>query len=119
MGKGRVEDITKVAKDALYITVGLGVIAFQKAQVQRRELGNQLRGQADGARSQLGSVTKLVDERVQSVEDRLDVLEDRLESLLDGIEERLPEQARDLAKQVRQAAKDARGQLREIVRRPA
>ena len=32
------EDATKVLKDALYVSVGLGVIAFQKAQVQRVEL---------------------------------------------------------------------------------
>ena len=32
------DDATKVLKDALYVTVGLGVIAFQKAQVQRVEL---------------------------------------------------------------------------------
>ena len=32
------EDATKVLKDALYVSVGLGVIAFQKAQVQRQEL---------------------------------------------------------------------------------
>ena len=32
------EDASKVLKDALYVSVGLGVIAFQKAQVQRVEL---------------------------------------------------------------------------------
>ncbi len=33
-----VDDVSKALKDALYIGVGLGVIAFQKAQVQRQEL---------------------------------------------------------------------------------
>lgn len=28
----------KVLKDALYVSVGLGLMAFQKAQVQRQEL---------------------------------------------------------------------------------
>ena len=32
------EDASKAVKDALYVSVGLGVIAFQKAQVQRQEL---------------------------------------------------------------------------------
>ncbi len=36
------EDLTKTVKDALYITVGLGVIAFQRAQVQRQELRKQV-----------------------------------------------------------------------------
>ena len=37
-----IEDATKVLKDALYVSVGLGVIAFQKAQVQRNELQKAL-----------------------------------------------------------------------------
>jgi len=36
------EDATKVLKDALYVSVGLGVIALQKAQVQRQELQKAL-----------------------------------------------------------------------------
>ena len=32
------EDARKILQDALYVSVGLGVIAFQKAQVQRVEL---------------------------------------------------------------------------------
>ncbi len=36
------QDATKVLKDALYVSVGLSVIAFQKAQVQRQELQKAL-----------------------------------------------------------------------------
>jgi hypothetical protein len=32
------QDLSKLATDALYVTVGLGVIAVQKAQVRRKEL---------------------------------------------------------------------------------
>jgi hypothetical protein len=38
-----VDDVSKALKDALYIGVGLGVIAFQKAQVQRQELLKSLK----------------------------------------------------------------------------
>jgi len=38
------EDATKVLKDALYVSIGLGVIAFQKAQVQRQELHKAVEG---------------------------------------------------------------------------
>ena len=34
--------VSKVALDALYVSVGLGVIAFQKAQVRRQELTKTL-----------------------------------------------------------------------------
>ena len=37
--------LSKVALDALYVSVGLGVIAFQKAQVARQELTKSVEGQ--------------------------------------------------------------------------
>jgi hypothetical protein len=37
--------VSKVALDALYVSVGLGVIAFQKAQVRRNELTKSLEEQ--------------------------------------------------------------------------
>ena len=58
------DDLSKTAKDALYVTVGLGVIAFQKAAVQRNELEKRLKAQAD-------DLTKLVEGRVKLVEERL------------------------------------------------
>lgn len=42
------EDAGKVLKDALYVSVGLGVIAFQKAQVQRQELQRLVKERVDG-----------------------------------------------------------------------
>ena len=112
----KVNDVTKVFKDAIYVSVGLGVIAFQKVQVQRQELRKQLQGQVGDAKAQLSSLGKLVDERVKLVEERLEGVEERFESLLDQLEDRLPDSAKDLAKQARTAAKDARTQVRGLVR---
>ncbi len=67
-------DITKMLKDAVYVTVGLGVLAVQRAQVQREALRKQLTGQLGDAKSQLQSVSKLVDSRLQEVEERLQVV---------------------------------------------
>src|SRR4051794_11190721 len=86
--KSAAEDLTKVAKDAFYVSIGLAVIAFQKAQVQRQEWRKQVSGQVDDAKSQLQSLTKLFDDRVKVVEERLEGVEDRFESLLDQLEER-------------------------------
>ena len=117
--KSAAEDLTKVAKDAFYVSVGLAVIAFQKLQVQRQELRKQVTGQVGDAKSQLQSLSKLFEDRVKVVEERLEGVEDRFETLLDQLEERLPEQARDVAKQARTAAKDARTQVRSLVGRGA
>ncbi len=111
------DDLSKTLKDAVYITVGLGVIAFQKAQVQRQELRRQLSSQFGEARSQLDTFSKVFEDRVKLVEERLDGMEDRFEDLIDQFEDRLPEQAKDLAKQARIAARDATGQLRDLVAR--
>ena len=112
----KTDDVTKVLKDALYIGVGLGVLAVQKVQVQRQELRKQLKGQVGDARTQLSSVTKLVDERVQLVEERLSGVESRVDALLDQLEARLPTAAKETVQQARTAAKDARSQVRDLVR---
>jgi hypothetical protein len=54
------EDLSKLATDALYVTVGLGMIVVQKAQVRRRELQGVLG---------------------QRLEDRLKTFEERLQAL--------------------------------------
>ena len=113
----KVDDLTKFAKDALYVTVGLGVIAFQKAQVQRHELTKQFRSQIERPKTQLDGLSTFFEDRVKVVEERLDDVENRVEALLENVEDRLPEQAREVAQQLRKAAKDARGQLRELVGR--
>lgn len=128
------EDIGKVLQEALYIGVGLGVIAFQKAQVQRVELTKQLKAQLGDAREQvekIGSssddlasdarrqVDKLTDSfegRVKLVEERLEAIESQIEGLLDQIEDKLPEQARALVRSARETAKEARSQVRSLVR---
>ena len=113
------EDLTKLLKDAFYVSIGLGVIAVQRAQVRRQELSKQVSGQVDDAKSQLQSLTKRFDDRVKVVEERLEGVETRFEALLDQLEEHLPEQARELAQQARTAAKEARTQVRSLARRNA
>src|SRR5438105_11290828 len=89
-------DVTKTVKDAAYVTVGLGVLAIQKAQVGRRELTKQVETQLAETGEQVQRFTRLVEERLQPV--------------LDQIETALPESAKDLVKQARSAARDAQAQ---------
>ncbi|MGH9136845.1 MAG: hypothetical protein ACRD0G_07325 [Acidimicrobiales bacterium] len=112
------DEVTKRAKDAVYVGVGLSVIAFQKGQVQRNELTKTMRGRVDDSKDQLQALAAQVDERVRTVEERLDGVEERIDSLLDDVEGRLPEQAQEIMRQTRQVARDAREQVRGIVRRP-
>ena len=64
------DEVAKVLQDAAYVTIGLSVIAFQKAQVQRNELSKSLQGTIDEARATVSDNLKLVEERLRSVADR-------------------------------------------------
>ena len=90
-------DLSKTLKDAAYVAVGFGVLAFQKAQVRRRELEKQLTKAAADAEKNIEPVVEAV------------------EASLDQLEERLPTQAREVFKQVRTTAKQAGEQLRTYV----
>ena len=120
-------DLRDYAKDAAYVAVGFGVIAFQKAQVRRQELRKQLDGQLGEAKTGFTQLSTTVEEQVKMLEERFaalgeqverygDELEARLEKALDELEARIPEQAREYFTTARTAAKEARGQVRQLVR---
>ena len=91
-------DVTKTVKDAAYVTVGLGVLAFQKAQVARRDLTKQVETQLNQTTTQVKDLSKKVEGRIQPV--------------LGQLEQTVPTQAKDLVKQARTAAEQLQGQVR-------
>jgi hypothetical protein len=86
-------DPTKLMKDAAYITIGAGVILFQKAQVQRQELRKQFESQAGEAREGFEHLS-------ESVDDRLKVLEERLRGLQGQVEEAVGSLPGDIGQRV-------------------
>lgn len=110
MAEITIDDIQRTVRDSFYVTVGLGVIAFQKAQVQRQELKKQLE-------QNVGAAEQAVSDSVKTLEERLEAAEHRIDAVLDDVEERLPAQARLVMSQARGVAKDARQQLRVLVDR--
>jgi hypothetical protein len=103
-----IDDVQKGVRDSFYVTVGLGVIAYQKAQVQRQELRKQVEGG-------VGEAQRGIADSVKTVEERLEAVEHRIDEVLDDVEEKLPAQARMVMAQARSVAKDARQQLRVLV----
>ena len=84
MAGSPIEDVTNAVKDAAYVSVGLGVIAFQRLQVRRNELSRSFNGSTGEARGALELVTNLVGERVKLVEERVDAARDQLTDRLTG-----------------------------------
>jgi len=115
------KDIANVAKDATYVVIGAGVLGFQQAQVQRRELMAKLQDpsttiseRVTTVRGEFNDAVKNVDVKVEEFMDRAEELIERVEAVFAPFEERLPVQARDIAKQAREQAKDARTQIRNL-----
>src|SRR6266511_2792340 len=59
-------EIRKTVQDAAYTTVGVGVLAFQQAQVRRREAQADLEAQAKKARTKIERQAKDVRSQVES-----------------------------------------------------
>ena len=120
-------DVRSTIKDAAYVGIGFGVLAFQKAQVQRQELQKRFEASIGDAKGGFGKLSEDVQDRIKLIEERLEALskqadaaaddfEERLDKALDQVQERLPEQAKDLFTKARTAGKDARTQVRELVK---
>jgi hypothetical protein len=101
-------DIPATLKDAAYVTVGFGVLAFQRAQVQRVELTKQ-------AREEMGRLGGSVEDRLRTVEERLEGLQEQVEKVIDDLGDRLPEPAAGALKTAVNTAKEAQTQLRALV----
>ena len=77
MPRLQLDDVTNAVKDAAYVSVGLGVIAFQRMQVRRNELNKTFSEQAGTARSTLEAVGVLLGDQVKVVEERIGAVLDR------------------------------------------
>jgi len=81
MAQNPIDEVTAALRDAMFVSVGLGVIAFQRIQVRRNELSKAISAQAEEARGAIdvvgGLVGGLVGERLKAVEERVGATFDR------------------------------------------
>jgi hypothetical protein len=110
-----IDDLNKVVKDSAYAAIGFGVLSFQRAQVRRREIAEQLQtnsgavgSQVAAARQQLAEVAKRVDEQVGPVRRQIDETFDELEG-------RLPAATRNVFATIRSGAQAQESYLRSAV----
>jgi hypothetical protein len=108
------EQFGEYAKDAFYVTVGLGVLAVQQLQVQRRQFTKWLNGQANEARTSLDGMQGRFDERVKAAEERLAALEEQANVVLTELKDRLPDSVKEFAEQSIEFATQARADLYDL-----
>jgi len=123
-------DIPKTVQDAAYVTVGVGVLAFQQAQVRRREAQADLEArvqkarsviarQAQDAKSSIETATKDV---CSSLEAATKDARTKAEALGSDVRERVEpivDQLQTVPVQVRQAVEASTARARELVGRAA
>ena len=117
--KSVADRVVDVAKDVLYVSVGAGVLAFQRAQVQRVELTKALETRMAEGRKQVSDLTKAATTTTEGqfakLDDQLTAIETRVDDVLEQVQVRLPKPAGEVLGQARTAAKGARQQLRTLI----
>jgi hypothetical protein len=106
-------ELARRARDAAYVAVGLGVLGFQRLQVQRRELGRHLSGETalPGLDDKMTDLRAALAGGVHQLDRLLGATRSMVESALQPIEEALPAPAKELVDKGRELGT----QLRQLV----
>jgi hypothetical protein len=106
--------VTDLARDAAYVAVGLGVLAYQRAQVQRVELQKRLSEELP-LDQRIGDVRQGVAKGFQQIDDLAESAAQFVETTLQPIEDKLPASVSQLTTKAREQAREVRIQIRQRV----
>jgi hypothetical protein len=105
-----------LARDAAYVAVGLGVLAYQRAQVQRVELQTRLSQDFDiDLDKRIGDVRGGVAKGIHQLDDLAETAVQFVETTFEPIEEKLPPTVSQLTSKAREQAREVRSQIRQLV----
>ncbi len=107
-------EVASIARDAAYVFVGLGVLGFQRAQVQRVELQSKLATDLT-LDERVTDLREAVVSGLHQVDELVETAIRFVEATLEPIEEQLPTVAREIAKRAHDQAREVRSQLRDRV----
>jgi hypothetical protein len=107
--------VTDLARDAAYVAVGLGVLGYQRAQVQRVELQNKLSSKDFSLDHRLGGVRTGVTKGFKQIDDLAETAAQFVETTLQPLEDKLPASVTQLTTKAREQARDVRTQIRQRV----
>jgi hypothetical protein len=105
-----------LARDAAYVAVGLGVLAYQRAQVQRVELQTRLSQDFDiDLDKRIGDERGGVAKGIHQLDDLAETAVQFVETTFEPIEEKLPPTVSQLTTKAREQAREVRSQIRQLV----
>jgi len=106
--------VTDLARDAAYVAVGLGVLGYQRAQVQRVELQSKLSGDL-AIDQRIDEVRHGVAKGFAQIDELAETATNFLESTFQPIEEKLPATVTQITSKAREQAREVRTQIRQLV----
>jgi len=106
--------VTDLARDAAYVAVGLGVLGYQRAQVQRVELQNRL-NKDFSLDQRFGGMRHGVARGVRQIDDLAVSAAHFVETTFQPLEERLPPSVSHLTSKAREQAREVHTHLRQRV----
>ena len=106
--------VTDLARDAAYVAVGLGVLGYQRAQVERVDLQNRL-SQDLALDQRIDGVRQSVAKGFAQIDDLAESAVHFVETTLQPIEEMLPPTVTQLTAKAREQAREMRTQIRQRV----
>jgi hypothetical protein len=106
--------VTDLARDAAYVAVGLGVLGYQRAQVQRVELQNLLSKDVS-LDQRLGGVRNELTKGIAQLDELLENATQFIETSLQPLEAQLPASVTQLTTKAFEQAREVRSQIRQRV----
>jgi hypothetical protein len=111
---GLSKGVGNLARDAAYVAVGLGVLGFQRAQVQRVELKNKL-AKDFSLDERLTDARHEVTKGVKHLDDLVESAAQFLETSFHPVEEQLPPTVTKVTSKAFDQAREVRNQIRQRV----
>jgi hypothetical protein len=106
--------VTDLARDAAYVAVGLGVLGYQRAQVQRVELQNLLSKDVS-LDQRLGGVRNELTKGIAQLDELLENATQFIETSLQPLEAQLPASVTQLTTKAFEQTREVRSQIRQRV----
>ena len=106
--------VTDLARDAAYVAVGLGVLGYQHAQVQRVELQNLLSKDVS-LDQRLGGVRNELTKGIAQLDELLENATQFIETSLQPLEAQLPASVTQLTTKAFEQTREVRSQIRQRV----
>ncbi|MGO8861803.1 MAG: hypothetical protein ACLQRH_13705 [Acidimicrobiales bacterium] len=105
---GLSKSIADLARDLAYVAVGLGVLAYQRAQVQRVELQSHL-----AQEERLAAARAELTRGIAQLDDLLETATQLIETSIRPLEEQLPTAVTQLTTKALDQSREVRSQIRQ------